>query len=101
METNLTLNPMTKRNLYAYQLLGTVQTLNQRTNPKHTQHFYQLNITCQNYPEIKKIFVFYPKLTNLTIWNALATNACLGKTYLFKCRNYRGSYYLIDWEETN
>jgi len=69
----------TKRNLYTYQLLGT--------------------INCLNNPAVKKLFVFHSKLKNETIWNALATNAYLGKKYLFSCRNYRGSYYLVDWEE--
>jgi len=48
---------------------------------------------------VKKLFVFAPKLKNETIWNILATNAYLGKKYLFSCRNYRGSYYLVDWKE--
>jgi hypothetical protein len=23
----------------------------------------------------------------------------VGKKYLFSCRNFQGSYYLVDWEE--
>ena len=88
-----------KRNLYIYQLFGTIQSKTKRQNPKHTQHFYQLNLNCLNNPAIKKLFVFPSKLKNEVIWNALATNACLGKKYLFSCRNYRGSYYLVDWKE--
>ena len=110
MQTNLTLNEpynlkMTKkplkRNLYTYQLIGQIQSLQKRTNPKHTQYFYQLNINCLNNPSVKKLFVFYSKLKNEAIWNALATNAYLGKKYLFSCRNYRGSYYLVDWKESD
>ena len=97
---NLTkMNQAKKRNLYTYQLIGQIQNLQKRTNPKHTQYFYQLNLNCLNNPTIKKLFVFPSKLKNETIWNALATNAYLGKKYLFSCRNYRGSYYLVDWEE--
>ena len=87
------------RNLYTYQLIGQIQSLQKRTNPKHTQYFYQLNITCLNNPAVKKLFAFQSKLKNETIWNALQTNAYLGKKYLFSCRNYRGSYYLVDWKE--
>ena len=95
------LTKTTKRNQFIYELLGTIQTLQKRTNPKHSTPFYQLNITCLNNPPIKKLFAFQPKLTNPVIWNALATNAYLGKKYLFSCRNYRGSYYLVDWKEVN
>ena len=99
---NLTkMNQAKKRNLYTYQLIGQIQSLQKRTNPKYQQHFYQLNLNCLNNSVVKKLFVFAPKLKNETIWNALATNAYLGKKYLFSCRNYRGSYYLVDWEESN
>ena len=108
MEVNLSLRelnqPMTKtnkRNLYTYQLIGTIQSLQKRTNPKYTQPFYQLNLNCLNNSEVKKIFAFAPKLKNEAIWKALTTNTYLTKTYLFSCRNYRGSYYLVDWKETN
>jgi hypothetical protein len=81
MPTNLTLNPTseltkmtsakekksTKRNLYTYRLIGQIQTLQKRKNPKYTQPFYQLNISCQNLPQIKKILAFKSKLTNLQI----------------------------------
>lgn len=92
---------MTKRNLYTYRFLGTINSRQKRTNPKHSTPFYQLNLTCQNFPQIQKIFALQPKLKNPQIWNSLATNSYLGKTYLLSCRNYRGSYYLIDWEEQN
>jgi hypothetical protein len=106
MLTNLNLSPlnnqpllMTKRNLYTYKFVGLIQSKSQRTNPKHPQYFYQLNVLCRNAPTLQKIFVFQPKLKNETIWNTLETNAYLGQKYLFHCRNYRGSYYLVDWEE--
>ena len=90
-----------KRNQFIYEFLGTIQALQKRTNPKHPTPFYQLNINCLNNPAIKKLFVFQPKLKNETIWNALATKSYLGKKYFFSCRNYRGSYYLVDWKEVN
>ena len=112
MQIDLSLNPTseltkmthgkekksTKRNLYTYQFLGQITDKKQRQNPKYTQYFYQLNITCQNFPRLQKIFAFKSK-TKPTIWNALETNAYLGKKYLFYCRNYSGHYYLVDWEE--
>jgi hypothetical protein len=75
MSTNLNLNvlsqPMTKkplkRNLYTYQLLGTIQSKTKRQNPKHSTPFYQLNITCLNNPAIKKLFAFQSKLKNEAI----------------------------------
>jgi hypothetical protein len=106
MEINLSplSQPMTKptkRNLYTYQLLGTIHTLQKRTNPKYTQHFYQLNLNCLNNTSVNKIFAFASKLKNEAIWNVLQTNTYLGKKYLFSCRNYRGSYYLVDWKEVD
>ena len=47
---------------FTYKLIGQVQTKKTRTSPQHTQYFYQLNITCENQPDIKKIFVFKAKL---------------------------------------
>jgi hypothetical protein len=90
---------MTKRNLYTYELLGSIQSLQKRTNSQHPTPFYQLNLNCLNNPQIKKLFVFQSKLKTPQIWNTLTSKAYLGKKYLFKCRNYRGSYYLVDWEE--
>ena len=100
LNNHMTKKPL-KRNLYIYQLFGTIQSKTKRQNPKHSQYFYQLNITCLNNPTVKKIFAFQPKLTNPVIWNTLATNTYLGKKYLFSCRNYRGSYYLVDWKESD
>lgn len=98
LNNHMTKKPL-KRNQFIYEFLGQIQNLQKRTNPKHSTPFYQLNITCSNNPTIKKLFAFQPKLTNLQIWNSLQTNAYLGKKYLFSCRNYRGSYYLVDWKE--
>ena len=88
-----------KRNLFIYQFLGTIQSKVQRKNANYEKPFYQLNLICQNDPTIDKIFAFKSKLTNLLIWNDLESNSYLGKTYLLHCRNYKGSYYLVDWEE--
>ena len=92
---------MTKiRNQYLYKLTGQIRHKRIRKKAQYQQHFYQLNITCQNKPEIKKIFAFKDKLTNPLIWKELEQNgSLLSQRYLFSCRNYQGSYYLVDWEE--
>ena len=91
---------MTKeRSLYVYKFQGTIQSKKQRTNPKYSQYFYQLNLTCTNLPTLTKIFAFKDKIFNPQIWPILESDQYLGKTWLFFCRNYRGSYYLINWKE--
>jgi hypothetical protein len=45
--------------------------------------------------------VFKEKLANLAIWEIIQQGAFQQKKYLFKCRNVRGYYYLVDWEELN
>ena len=94
---------MTKaRNEYIYQLTGTIK-LRQLTFPSlpsqyANQPYYKLKITQPNQlPQL--IRVFKEKLTNPTIWAAIQTKQYAKKTYLFKCRNLGGRYYLVDWEE--
>lgn len=93
---------MTKaRNQYIYQLPGTIK-LRQLTYPSLPQYanqpYYKLKITHPNQPP-KTIRVFKEKLTNPTIWKAIQQKEYVKKTYLFKCRNLGGRYYLVDWEE--
>jgi hypothetical protein len=87
------------RATFTYQLIGFLQSRKLRKNKKHSTPFYQLNISCETDSTITKIFVFKAKLTNPTIWTDLPSNSILAKRYLFYCRNYYGSYYLINWEE--
>jgi len=87
-----------KRANYIYKFTGTIQKKNQRTNPKHPQYFYQLEVKLEGYFCPHKFFAFKSK-TKAYIWNALESDEYVGKKYLFSCCNYRGSYYLIDWEE--
>lgn len=90
---------MTKhRAHYLYKFLGVIQKKTSRKNPKHTQHFYQLKVKLEAHPYSQKIFAFKNKLPD-PLWNALETDAFIGKKYLLTCRNYQGSYYLVDWEE--
>ena len=88
----------TPRIKYTYELIGQIQSLKKRTNPKYSQYFYQLNVLCKTNPLIQKIFVFQNKLIKPQIWETLQSSLLLTtKKYLFYCRNYRGSYYLVDW----
>jgi hypothetical protein len=50
------------RSQYLYQLKGTIHGQETRKIPTNPQHFYQLNITCENQP-LSKIFVFKSKTT--------------------------------------
>lgn len=89
---------MTKQRAnYLYKFLGLIQKKYRRLNPKHTQHFYQLKLKLES-QNGQKIFAFKDK-TPLQIWNALETDSYVGKKYLLTCRNYQGSYYLVDWKE--
>ena len=91
---------MTKqRTNYLYKFTGTIHKKHQRKNPEHTQHFYQLKVELEA-SKLTKLFAFQNK-AKPTLWKALETDAYIGKKYLFACRNYQGSYYLVDWEEIN
>jgi primosomal protein N' len=47
---------------------------------------------------VKKLNVF-PDSCQKAVWQAVETNQCLNKDYLFRCKNFMGSYFLIDWKE--
>ena len=90
---------MTKQRAnYLYKFIGFIQKKYQRKSPEHTHYFYQLKVKLENH-NLTKIFAFKNKLTNPSIWTTLEADTYLGKKYLFSCRNYQGSYYLVDWEE--
>ena len=92
---------MTKKRVqYPYKFTGIIQKKYRRTNPEYTQHFYQLKVALENYSSPQKFFAFKDK-TKLAIWNALESDDYVGKKYLFTCRNYQGSYYLVDWKEVS
>lgn len=86
-----------KRSQYLYKFKGVILKKYQRQSSEHPQPFYQLKVKLIN-SNLTKIFVFAPK-TKPVIWNALESDTYVGKKYFFSCRNYQGSYYLIDWEE--
>ena len=92
---------MTKQRAnYLYKFTGTIHKKYRRTNPDYEQYFYQLKVSLENYAHPPKFFAFKDKAkTKAHIWNALESDSYVGKKYLFSCRNYQGSYYLVDWEE--
>ena len=88
-----------KRANYLYKFTGIIQKKYRRVNPEYTQHFYRLKVKLESQP-FNKIFAFKNK-TKPFIWNALEADSYVGKKYLFSCRNFQGSYYLVDMEEIN
>ena len=86
------------RGNYLYELIGTLRAKKLKRNPQYTQHYYQLLLTCENLPQITKIFVFKSKTTP-PIWQTVETGDYFGQRYLLKCRNYQGHYYLVEWKK--
>ncbi|KLL03674.1 MAG: hypothetical protein MRECE_11c041 [Mycoplasmataceae bacterium CE_OT135] len=87
-----------KRTNYLYKFTGTIQKKYRRKSPEYTQHFYQLKAKLTGQSSLQKIFAFKNKAKS-SVWNILEADEYVGKKYLFSCRNYQGSYYLVDWEE--
>jgi len=85
------------RNQYLYKLQGQIHSQQLKKALPHPQHFYQLNIICENLPQVQKVFVFKSKATP-EIWQAIEQANCGGQKYLFYCRNYRGYYHVVDWK---
>ena len=88
-----------KRAQYLYKFTGFISKKYRRQDKTHPQHFYQLKVELAG-SKVSKIFAFINK-TKLAVWESLETDAYIGKKYLFSCRNYQGSYYLVDWEESH
>jgi len=93
---------MTKaRNDYIYHLIGQILSKGKRTSQEEKYqgiYYYQLNVKIEN-KEVKKIFAFPTTLASKQIWTQLENDEYLDKRYTFLCKNYRGYYRLIDWEE--
>ena len=96
---------MTKaRHEYIYQLIGTIKNKKlQKASSKSKyaeQLFYNLAVSLEEpHENIKIIQVFKDKLENPVIWSIIEQGQEFQQKYLFSCRNQRGYYYLIDWEE--
>ena len=87
-----------QRAQYTYKFLGTIHKKYRRKSPEYTQYFYHLKVKLEGQPYWQKIFAFKNKIKT-QVWKALEADSYVGKKYLFHCRNYQGSYYLVDWEE--
>ncbi|WP_147409336.1 hypothetical protein [endosymbiont GvMRE of Glomus versiforme] len=91
-----------KRHEYIYQFYGTIHSKT-LTKPSPTskyagQEYYRLKII-QSDQTKKTIQVFKEKLANSTIWEAIQQRQYSKKPLIFFCRNVRGYYYLVNWEE--
>ena len=97
---------MTKtRNEYIYQFTGTVlgrQFLKASPTSKYAGAEYLiLKVVLENQP-FKSLQVFKEKLINPALWDFIKNTKPqehAKRKYLFSCRNQRGYYYLVDWEE--
>ena len=93
-----------KRAEFIYQLIGSIQTrtLNKASSKSKYagQLFYNLAVSLEDpHQHIKLIQVFKDKLANPEIWTTIEQGKEFQQKYLFSCRNQRGYYYLVDWEE--
>jgi len=97
---------MTKiRNEYIYQFTGTIlgrQFLQAPPESKYAgQTYLKLKVVLENQP-FKSLQVFKEKLTNPALWDFIKhtkPKEHAKRKYLFHCRNQRGYYYLVNWEE--
>jgi hypothetical protein len=89
-----------KRTQYTYELVGKVNEKKTHQAKKGTKyegtHYYSLLITCENKPQVKKIFVFKDKLEKEQIWKDIEEAQYIRKEFVFFCKNYMGNYRLID-----
>ncbi len=88
---------MTKqRSNYVYKLVGGIKKKDKRTSEKYPDsYYYQLKTEIENKVEVKKMFAFSNRLEK-KIWQEIEQDNYLGKKYVFSCKNYMGSYFLVD-----
>ena len=90
------------RTNYLYQFQGqiTKKRLAQASSQsKYAGQTYYVLTILQPDQTRKSLQVFPTKLANSHIWPTLEQGQCFGKKYLFFCRNQKGYYYLVNWEE--
>ncbi|RHZ37364.1 hypothetical protein GvMRE_I1g617 [endosymbiont GvMRE of Glomus versiforme] len=88
---------MTKRQQYIYQLIGKITDKKAKKKQDKTI-YYSLAVIISDQEKIQKINAFSDSC-NSAVWKALQANQFLGKEYLFHCKNFMGTYYLINWEK--
>lgn len=62
------------------------------------QSYYVLNIL-QSDKTKRSLQVFKSKLDHDYMWTSIESGTYSGSTYNFFCRNQKGYYYLVNWEE--
>ena len=80
---------------YIYELIGKIMGKDLLTNKKGTNH-YRLKVIIPDRPEIKKINAFSDSLAIPKIWSEITKEKYQDKKYVFFCKNFMGSYYLIN-----
>lgn len=80
---------------YIYQLAGRITEKRQKKK-KNGQPFWQLAVVIED-KETDRINIFQDSCKK-EIRQAIEENKYLGKEYIFFCKNFMGSYYLVDWE---
>ena len=96
---------MTKaRAQYLYHLTGLIQKKHSKKPSPRSQYagqsYYDLAVQLEPpYQHIKTIQVFKNKLAQEKIWTTIESKPDFHSQYLFHCRNQRGHFYLVDWEE--
>lgn len=88
------------RHDYIYQLVGRIVN-KQLKKKKDGNTFAQLAVIIPDQERVKKINVFRDSCNKEEVWETIEGNQYLGKEYLFSCKNYMGSYFLVNWEERN
>ena len=87
---------------YIYQFTGSIikKRLAQASpQSKYAGQDYYVLTILQKDQTRKSLQVFPTKLAQPSIWTTLEQGHCFGKKYLFLCRNQKGYYYLVNWEE--
>ena len=82
---------------YIYHLHGKITNKKLKKKKKDGKNFYQLGVIIKDKEQVKKINVFQESLEKEGILQEIEKNKYLGKEYLFHCKNFMGSYYLVDW----
>ena len=86
------------RNNYIYQLAGRI-TDKKAKKKKDGTTFYQLATVIPDQEQVKKINVFADSCKKQEIWQEIEASNYIKKEFLFYCKNYMGSYFLVDWQE--
>lgn len=89
------------RTNYLYQFHGRILTKRLATSPPQSkyagQSYYVITIKQLDHTK-KSIQVFKDKLAQPSIWTAIEQGT-YSDYYDFFCRNQKGYYYLVDWEQ--